>query len=139
VFIGKRNPTKAKNNIMEINYINEDGQQVDSIQTWFVIEVFKKTPSGDLDVDNYDYVAETKSYAEAKRLVKKYFKKDETGFVRLHRYKYFFNGDAYKIAEQHIETDDGGGFINAYGSYDELNGIKHLSQIGDIYAKGQCE
>jgi len=57
----------------------------------------------------------------------------------LHRYKYFFNGDAYKIAEQHIETDDGVGFLDADGSYDECNGIKHVSQIGDTYAKGQCE
>lgn len=124
---------------MEINHINEDGQQVDSIQTWFVIEVFKKSPSGDLDVDNSDYVAEIKNIAQARRLVNKYFKKDGTGFVRLHRYKYFLNEDAYKIAEQHIETDDGAGFFDADGSYDECNGIKHVSQIGDIYAKGQCE
>ena len=123
---------------MEINHINEDGQLVSSIQTWFVIERYLKDTLGDLN-HNSAYVAETKNFAESKRLVKKYFKSDETGFVRLHRYKYFFNEDGYKIGEQHMEIDDGLGFFEVDGSYDERRGIKHFTQIGKPYQKGECE
>ena len=93
---------------MVIGDTNEYGQTVASIENLYAVERFGITEYGELDIDGPKEWEDTKSFAEAGRIWRRWSKEPTCGIAVLYRVRYYKNIHGEIIEAEELAVKNGG-------------------------------